>query len=252
MTDLTGKTALITGSARGLGKAIALRYAGLGANIVVNYASSRQPAEATVAEIEQLGAKAIAIQADMTDVADIDRLFAKAVGHFGKIDIAVVNAGIELIGLPFLDVTEEQFDRLYAINTRGAFFSLQAAARHVVDHGRIIYVGSSTTVLPVQGEALYASSKMGPRYVVGVMAQELAERGIAVNTILPTAIEGAGVFADDDPNHPVRQKVAAQAGRIGQRMGTVDDVADAAEYLASDLAAWVSGQSLLLSGGALQ
>jgi 3-oxoacyl-[acyl-carrier protein] reductase len=93
---------------------------------------------------------------------------------------------------------------------------------------------------------------MAPRYVVQVMAQELAGRGIAVNSILPTAIDGAGVFTEADPDHPVRQKVAAQAGRIGRRMGAVDDIADAAEYLASDLAAWVSGQSLLVSGGALQ
>jgi 3-oxoacyl-[acyl-carrier protein] reductase len=105
---------------------------------------------------------------------------------------------------------------------------------------------------PIQGEGLYASSKMAPRYAVQVLAQELAVRGVTVNTILPTAIEGAGVFTDADPNHPVRQFVAAQPDQIGRRMGTVDDVADAAEYLPSDLAGWVRGQSLLVSGGALQ
>ncbi|MGW4913248.1 SDR family oxidoreductase [Streptomyces sp. NPDC004270] len=202
MRDLTGRTALTTGSARGIGKAIALRYARLGANIVVNYASSAKDADATVAEIERLGAEAIAVQAD---------------------------------------------DHLFAINTRGAFFTLQAAARHVVNGGRIIYVGSSTTTMPVRGEGLYGSSKTAPRYAVQVLAQELADRGVTVNTILPTAIEGAGVFTEPDPDHPVRQFVA-RPGRIGRRMGTVDDVADAAEYLASGLAAWISGQSLLISG----
>ena len=252
MTDLTGKTAVITGSARGLGKAIALRYAALGANVVVNYASSREAADATVAEIESLGAKAIAVQADVSNVSDIEHLFAEAVEHFGQVDIAVANAGVEMIGIPLLETTEEQFDQLYGINAKGTFFTLQAAARHVVDNGRIIYVGSSTTVLPVPGYALYASSKLGPRYTVQVLAQELADRGVTVNTILPTAIDGAGVFTDADPNHPVRELIASQPGRIGRRMGTVDDVADAAEYLASDLARWVSGQSLLVSGGALQ
>jgi len=252
MTDLNGKTAVITGSARGLGKAIGLRYAALGANIVVNYASSREAAEVTVAEIQGLGANAIAVQADMSRVADIDRLFARASEHFGQIDIAVANAGLEMIGIPFLESTEEQFDRLFAINTKGTFFTLQTAAQRVVDEGRIIYVGSSTTVLPVPGYGLYASSKMGPRYAVQVLAQELADRRITVNTILPTAIDGAGVFTDADPNHPVRQLIASQPGRIGRRMGTVDDVADAAEYLASNLAGWVSGQTLLVSGGALQ
>ncbi|MFF1605623.1 SDR family NAD(P)-dependent oxidoreductase [Streptomyces mirabilis] len=250
MRDLTGKTALITGSARGIGKAIALRYARLGANIVVNYASSAKEADATVAEIEHLGAEAIAVQADMSVVPDIERLFAEA-ERFGRIDIAVANAGVELIGIDFLDITEEQFDRLFAINTRGTFFTLQAAARHVVNGGRIIYVGSSTTTVPVRGEGLYGSSKTAPRYAVQVLAQELADRGVTVNTILPTAIEGAGVFTEPDPTHPVRQFVA-RPGRIGRRMGTVDEVADAAEYLASGLAAWISGQSLLISGGALQ
>ncbi|MFD4562416.1 SDR family oxidoreductase [Streptomyces sp. NPDC058469] len=241
MRELTGKTALITGSARGIGKAIALRYARLGANIVVNYASSAKEADATVAEIERLGAQAIAVQADTSVVPDIERLFAEAAARFGRIDIAVANAGVELIGLDFLDITEEQFDRLFAINTRGTFFTLQAA-RHVVTGGRIIYVGSSTTTVPVRGEGLYGSSKTAPRYAVQVLAQELADRGITVNTILPTAIEGAGVFTEPDPGHPVRQFVA-RPGRIGRRMGTVDDVADAAEYLASDLAAWISGRA---------
>jgi len=251
MTDLTGKTAVISGSARGIGRAIALRYARLGANIIVNYASDSGGAKATVEDIEALGVQAVAVRADMTIVSDIERLFAEAAARFGQIDLAVANAGVELIGVPFLDITEEQFDRLFAINTKGTFFTLQAAARHVADSGRIIYVGSSTTSVPVAGEGLYGSSKTAPRYAVQVLAQELAERGITVNTILPTAIDGAGVFTQPDPDHPVRQFVA-RPGRIGRRMGTVDDVADAAEYLASDLAAWVSGQSLLVSGGALQ
>ncbi|MFJ9211415.1 3-oxoacyl-[acyl-carrier protein] reductase [Streptomyces sp. L-9-10] len=252
MTDLTGKTALITGSARGLGKAIALRYASRGANIVVNYAANREAADATVAEIEQLGVKALSLQADMSKVSDIERLFTLALEQFGQIDIAVANAGIELISVPFVEITEDQFDRQFAINTKGTFFTLQAAARHVVDNGRIIYISSSTAALPFAGEALYGSSKVAPHYVVGVLAQELADRGVTVNTIMPTAIEGAGVFTAADPNHPIRQFVTSRPGRIGRRMGTVDDVADAAEYLASDLAGWVSGQGLVVAGGALQ
>jgi 3-oxoacyl-[acyl-carrier protein] reductase len=252
MTDLTGKTAVISGSARGIGKAIALRYARLGANIVVNYVSSKQEADATVAQVESLGAAAIAVQADMSVVSDIQRLFAEAGQRFGQIDIAVANAGAELIGIDFLDITEAQFDRLFSINTKGAFFTLQTAARQVVNGGRIIYVGSSTTAVPVRGEGLYGSSKTAPLYAMRVLAQELADRAITVNAIIPTAIDGAGVFTEPNPDHPVRQFVVAQPGRIGRRMGTVDDVADAAEYLASGLAAWVSGQSLLVSGGALQ
>jgi 3-oxoacyl-[acyl-carrier protein] reductase len=251
MTDLTGKTAVVTGSARGIGKAIALRYASLGANVVVNYSRDRAGAEATVAEIEKFGVAALAVQADMSLVTDVERLFTASLDRFGTIDIAVANAGVELINIPFLEITEEQFDRLFAINTKGTLFTLQAAARHIADHGRIIYIGSSSTTLPVPNEGLYGSSKMAPRYAVGVLAQEIGHRGVTVNTILPTAIEGAGVFTEYDPNHPVRQ-LFAQTRPIGKRMGTVEDVADAAEYLASNLAGWVSGQTLLISGGALQ
>jgi 3-oxoacyl-[acyl-carrier protein] reductase len=251
MTDLTGKTAVVTGSARGIGKAIALRYASLGANLVINYVSDPAIADATLAEIDKLGVEAVAIRADMSVLADISQLFTESLSRFGKIDIVVANAGIERIGIPFLDITEAQFDQLFAINTKGTFFTLQGAARHIADNGRIIYIGSSTTALPVPAEGLYGSSKTAARYAVGVLAQEIARRGVTVNTILPTAIEGAGVFTEFDPNHPVRQFVTQQ-NRIGKRMGTVDDVADAAEYLASDLAAWISGQSLLISGAAPQ
>jgi 3-oxoacyl-[acyl-carrier protein] reductase len=205
-----------------------------------------------LAQPEREGARAIAVQANMSVLPDIERLFAEAAKRFRQIDIVVANAGVELIGIGFLDITEEQFDRRFAINTKGTFFTLQVAARHVADSGRIIYIGSSTTAVPVPSEGLYGSSKTAPRYAVQVLAQELADRGVTVNTILPTAIDGAGVFTEPNPDHPVWQFVGAQPGRIGRRMRTVDDVANAAEYLASDLAAWVSGQSLLVSGGAAQ
>jgi 3-oxoacyl-[acyl-carrier protein] reductase len=251
MADLTGKTAVVTGSARGIGRAIALRYANLGANVVVNYSRDRASAEATVAEAEKFGVAALAVRADMSIVGDIERLFTASLDCFGTVDIAVANAGVEMIDVPFLEITEAQYDGLFAVNAKGTFFTLQAAARHIADNGRIIYIGSSTTSLPVPGYGLYGSSKMAPRYAVEVLAQEIGHRGVIVNTILPTAIEGAGVFTEYDPNYPVR-RLFAQTRPIGKRMGTVDDVADAAEYLASDLAGWVSGQTLLISGGALQ
>jgi 3-oxoacyl-[acyl-carrier protein] reductase len=249
MTDLTGKVALITGSARGIGRAIALRYASLGASVVVNYSGDSASASKTVKDAEDAGGKAIAIQADVSKTADLDRLFEGARETFGDLHIVVANAGVEVIDQPVLDATEEQFDRLFAINTKGAFFTLQKAAKHVADNGRIIYIGSSTTCNPFGGVGLYGSSKMAPRYLVGVLALEVGKRGITVNTILPTVIEGAGVFTnitEDDRYY----KMNAAIRPIGGRMGQPDDVADAAEYFASDLAGWVSGQHLLVSGGA--
>lgn len=246
MTDLTDKVALITGSARGLGRAIAERYAALGAHIVVNYAGSEQAAGELVARIEGQGRKAIAVRADVSKVAEIDRLFDVAMQMFGRLDIVVANAGIELVGRAATGFDEADFDRLFSVNTKGAIFTMQRAARDIADGGRIILVGSSTTAFPMPGHALYGSSKMAPRFFVEVLAKEIGQRGVTVNSILPSATEGAGV-STDGPRPEVQRLIDANPMR---RMGRLKDTADAAEYLASDLADYVSGQHLLLSGGA--
>ncbi len=247
MTNLTNKTALVTGSARGLGRAIAKRYGSLGASVIVNYSSDEENARQTVAAIEKSGATAIAVQADMSKVADIDRLFDTALARLSKLDIVVANAGVEVIDQPVSDFTEADFDRLFGINTKGTLFTLQRAGKHVQDNGRIIYIGSSTTAFPLEGYGLYGSSKMAPRYLVEVLAKEIGHRGVAVNSILPTTIDGAGVFSG---GASAQVKEWVESFRPMKRMGTVEDVANAAEYFASDLSAFVSGQHLLLSGGA--
>jgi 3-oxoacyl-[acyl-carrier protein] reductase len=128
MTDLKNKIALITGSARGIGRSIALRYASKGANIVVNYSRDKENGDSTVREIEALGVRALGVQANVADVGELESMFQNALTTFGKIDTVVANAGIETIDLPVVDVTEEQYDRLYSINVKGAFFTMQQAA----------------------------------------------------------------------------------------------------------------------------
>jgi 3-oxoacyl-[acyl-carrier protein] reductase len=245
--NLREKVAIITGSGRGIGRAIAERYAECGANVVVNYSTDETKARATVEAIERKGAKAIAVRADAAKPADLDRLFGTALDQFGRLDIVVANAGVELIDKPVLDFTEAEFDRLFSINAKGAFFTMQRAAKHVADNGRIIYVGTSNTRYPLPGMALYGGSKLAAQFLVEVLAKEIGRRGVTVNTILPTAIEGAGVFttgASEDVMQFVR------SFRPIARMGTPEDVANVAEFLASDLAGFVSGQHLLVSGGA--
>src|SRR6202521_5677810 len=144
MNSLKNKVALITGSARGLGKAIAERYAASGADIVINYSRDKASADETVSNILAMGVKVISIQADVSKVADIERLFSEAKNAFGKIDIVVANAGIEMVETPVTAFTEEQFDRLFSINTKGSYFTMQQAAKNVEDNGRIIYIASST------------------------------------------------------------------------------------------------------------
>lgn len=246
MSSLTGKVALVTGSARGIGRAVAERFGRLGASVVVNYAANEQPARDAVAAIVRAGGAGLAVQADVTRLADVDRLFAATMERFGRLDIVVANAGVEQVGQPVLDVTEADYDRVFGVNTKGTFFTLQRAARHVADGGRILYVGSSSTAFPTPGHGLYGASKLAPQFVVEVLAKELGARGVTVNSILPTATEGAGVSTGGG-----RAEVQAFIRTFNpmRRMGTVDDVADAAEYLAGDLAGFVSGQHLLLSGG---
>ena len=247
MTNLEGKVALVTGSARGIGKAIAERFGKLGASVIVNYATSEQPAEETVSTIERLGGRAVAVQADVSKVAELDRLFEAALARFGRLDIVVANAGIEVVDQAALEFTEADYDRVFGVNTKGAFFTLQRAAQHIAEEGRIIYVGSSTTAFPTPGHGLYGGSKLAPQFLVEVLAKEIGARGVTVNSILPTATEGAGV-STDEVRPQVREFIKSYNPM--QRMATVDDVADAAEYLAGDLSSYVSGQHLLLSGGA--
>ncbi|MCW2659410.1 MAG: short-chain dehydrogenase/reductase, partial [Mycobacterium sp.] len=136
MTDLSGKVALVTGSARGIGKAIAIRYAQLVADIAINYSGDEAGASNTVAEIGEIGRDAIAVRADVTKPYEIERLFTETIDRFGKVDIVVANAGVELVDQALTEATEEQFDRLFAINSKGAFFTLQKAAEYISDNGR--------------------------------------------------------------------------------------------------------------------
>ncbi|GAB3641382.1 SDR family oxidoreductase [Spirosoma arcticum] len=248
MNILANKVALVTGSSRGLGQAIAERYAALGASVVVNYTKGKEAADQVVSTITAMGAKAIAVQADVSKVADVERLFAEAKTAFGKIDIVVANAGIELVETPATDFTEEQFDRLFSINAKGSYFTLQQAARHVADNGRIIYIASSTTSFPVPGMSVYGGSKMAPRYVVDVLSKEIGHRGVTVNTIIPFAVDRAGIFEDPD-SHPDLRKQLLDSCPM-HRLAEVEDVANVAEFFASDLSSFVSGQHLLVNGGA--
>ena len=248
MNSLNNKVAVITGSARGLGKAIAERYASLGADIVINYSRDKVSAEEVESNIKAMGARVISVQADISKVAEIEKLFAAAKKAFGKIDIVVANAGIEMVETPVVDFTEEQFDRVFGINTKGTYFTLQQAAKNVEDGGRIIYIASSTTSFPVPGMAVYGGSKTTPRYLVDILSKEIGHRGITVNSIIPFAVDHSGIFADLE-SYPRLRKQLLDSCPMG-RLAEVEDVANVAEFFASDLSSFVNGQHLLVNGGA--
>lgn len=248
MNNLKNKVALITGSARGLGKAIAERYAALGADIVLNYSRDRASADEVLSNVLAMGVRAIAIKADISKVADLEMLFTTALTAFGKIDIVVANAGIELVETPVTDFTEVQFDQLFSINTKGTYFTLQQAAKHIEPNGRIIYIASSTTSFPVPGMAVYGGSKTTPRYLVDVLSKEIGHKGVTVNSIIPFAVDHSGIFAEAG-NYPELRKQLLDSCPMG-RLAEVEDVANAAEFFASDLSSFVSGQHLLVNGAA--
>ncbi|WP_225729226.1 MULTISPECIES: SDR family NAD(P)-dependent oxidoreductase [unclassified Nocardia] len=244
---LEGKTALVTGSSKGIGRAIALRYAERGADVVVNYSRDKDAAEEVLAQVRGAGAKAIAVRADVSRVDEIDRLFRAAIEEFGKVDVVVANAGVEKVNIPVIEVTEDDFDLLFRINTKGPYFVLQAAARRIADGGRIINIASSSTDRPQPGLGLYGTSKTAVKYLVQVLALELGSRGITVNTLSPGPIEGAGIFTgvpDDDPyKRALRESVP-----LG-RLATPADIADFAEFLADDRSVFLTGQEILMNGG---
>jgi 3-oxoacyl-[acyl-carrier protein] reductase len=247
-TDLTGQVAVVTGASRGIGQAIAIRLGRLGASFVVNYSRDSSGATETVTAIEAAGSRATGIRADVTKAAEIEPLSVAARTQFGGLDIVVANAGLDKGLGPVLDVTETDYDRLFNVNAKGAFFTMQQAARMVSGGGSIVYIGSGSTLRPVAGFGLYASSKLPASYLVGVLAQEIGERGVTVNAVIASATEGAGYFTVGNDDSPLRSRVQ-NASPLGARMGTVDDVADAVEFFTGKLARWISGQQLLVSGG---
>jgi glucose 1-dehydrogenase len=244
---LDGMVALVTGGDTGIGKAICQRFAEEGADLVVNYIGELAPAEALVDEIKAHGRRGLAIEADIAQATAVTAMFKQAIGTLGRIDVLINNAGIEKRA-PFLDINVEDFDRVLAVNLRGAFLCAQAAARDMVKRkrGRIINISSVHEDLPFPEFAAYTASKGGMRMLMRTMALELAPYGVTVNDIAPGAIAtpiNKQTLADPE-------KVAALNGIIPLgRMGQPEEVAGVAAFLASPDAAYVTGSTYYVDGG---
>jgi len=244
MSSLTPKVALVTGAARGIGRAIALRLAKDGAAIVVNYSGSLQQAQETVSLIEGGGGRAVAIQADVGKVADVRRLFDATSDTFGRLDILVNNAGA-MFTKPVADVNEEEFDRIFAVNVKGTFFACQEAAKRMTRGGRIINFSSSTTALMLPGYAAYVATKGAVEQLSHVLAKELGPRGITVNVVSPgptdTELFGQGKTEE-------QKQTFARMAALG-RLGTPEDIAAVVAMLVGPDAGWVTGQNIRTNGG---
>lgn len=245
MAPLAGKVAIVTGASQGIGRGIAERLGRDGASVVINYARSADKAQEVVAVIEAGGAQALAVQADMSQVADIRRLFQETIDRFGHVDILVNNAGIFGTPAPVAEVSEEQFDAVFAINVRGFFFAMQEAARHLQDGGRIVNISSSVTVHTQPGIAVYTASKGAEKQFTQVAAKELGGRGITVNSVMPGPTEPGGFSVVS----PGLRKAAVESSPFG-RLGHPSDIADIVALVVSEEARWLTGQHILANGGA--
>jgi len=248
MGQLDAKVAIVTGSDSGIGRAIALKFAQEGATVVVNYAHARDKAEQVRQTIEGNKGKAIVIQADVSQYQQAMGLIQQTVEQFRRLDIMVNNAGME-IHSPFVDVTEEQFDRVVGVDLKGAFFCAQAAAREMVKSktaGRIINISSVHEDIAMPNNAPYCCSKGGIRMMTRTICLELAPYHITVNNIAPGAIRTP--IDKDVESNP--QEMAALRKEIPlARMGQPEEIAKLAVFLASDAAAYVTGSTYVMDGG---
>lgn len=244
--ELQGKVALVTGSSKGLGRAIVLRLAEQGADVVINYSRDQAAGDEVKKAAEAHGVRGIVVKADVSQVDGIQSLYDTAFAEFGRVDIVVANAGMEKVNVPVTDVTEEDFDLLFRVNTKGPYFVMREAARRVSDNGRIISISSNTTTVPQLGVGLYGTSKVATSYLAKVLALELGPRGITVNTVVPGPIDHAGIFSDP-ANDDYKQSLVATIP-IG-RLGTAEDVAAVTAFLAGDGGGLITGQNIVCDGG---
>ena len=243
MTRLEGKVVLVTGASRGIGAAIARRLAADGAKVVVNYSKSEGPAKEVVAAITKAGGEAVAIKADVSKPGEIPGLFAEVKKAFGRLDILVNNAGIMERG-PIAEVTAEHIDKQFGINVRGLLLCTVEALKLLPKGGCIINTSSNITGMAIPGAAVYTATKGAIDMITQVLAMELGPKGIRVNAICPGATDtdmNAGMSGGE------KQQMEKQTA-LG-RLGTAEDIADAAGFLASDDARWVTGERLVASGG---
>ena len=244
---LTGKVAVVTGASKGIGASIAKYFAAEGAAVIVNYASSKEGADRVVREITNKNGKALAVQADVSKEKDIERLFAETKKAFGRLDVLVNNAGVYEFS-PLDGVTQDHFHKHFDLNVLGLVLASKEAAKYIgPEGGSIINVSSAVSTFAPPNTSVYTGTKGAVDAVTKALAKELGPRKIRVNSINPGMVETEGVISAGFNQGNFRTEIEALTplGRIGQ----VDDIAPAAVFFASQDAAWITGESLVIAGG---
>jgi glucose 1-dehydrogenase len=245
---LAGKVALVTGSSQGIGAAVAVRLAQEGADVVINYRSHPETAEEVKKQIEALGRRSVAIQADLSQVAAINKLIADSVDGLGQLDILVNNAGVEK-NASFWEATETDYDFVLNTNLKGPFFATQAFVKHLMGRkspGKVINMSSVHEDLPFPHFTSYCASKGGMKMMMRNLSIELAPFGITINNVAPGAIETP--INTKLLNNPEQLK-ALLANIPLNRLGKPNDVSSAVAFLASSDADYITGTTLVVDGG---
>jgi 3-oxoacyl-[acyl-carrier protein] reductase len=246
MSKLAGKVAVVTGASKGIGAGIAKALAAEGAAVVVNYASSKAGADTVVEEITSSGGKAVAVQGDVAKEAQAAGVIDAAIDHFGRLDILVNNSGVYEFS-PIETTTEDQYRKMFDVNVLGTVLTTKAAVPHLGEGGSIINISSAVTSLLPPQSAIYTGTKGAVDAITGVLANELGNRKIRVNSINPGIVETEGAhtagFIGSDFEADAVTKTPL--GRTGQP----NDIAGVAVFLASDDAKWLTGEKLTASGG---
>ena len=245
MIDLTGRSAVVTGGSRGIGRAICLRLARQGADVCFSYRGNEAAAQATVADIEALGRRAVAVQGDASDPEAANELVKAALGAFGKVDILVNNAGITRDDL-IMRMSVDDFRAVLETNLFGAFYAIKAVTRPMLKarSGRIVNITSVSGQAGQMGQANYSSAKAGLIGLTKATARELASRGITCNAVAPGFVL---TELTQDLAKPLQDEITSRTP-LG-RFGTTEEIADAVAFLVSDEAAFITGQELAVDGG---
>lgn len=241
---LNGKVALVTGASRGMGRKIAEELARNGARVVVNYTSNPERAEEVVKTIKQQGGEAIAIRADVSRISELENLFQKTYEAYGRLDILINNAGVMVTKL-LADITEEDFDKQFAINVKGTFFAIQQAVKYMAEGGRIINFSTSVTGQMFPTYSVYTGTKGAVEQITRQLAKELGPKGITINAIAPGPVNTELFTAGKTPE---QIKNVGSTNAFG-RLAETDDISNVVLFLAGTESQWVTGQTIRVNGG---
>ena len=248
MKKLENKVAIVTGASKGIGASIAKYFAAAGAKVVVNYASSRVEADKVVDAITRTGGAAIAVQADVSDGADVSRLFTETQKAFGKLDILVNNAVAQGYA-PVEQISEQAFHQSFGVNVLGPVLAIQTALKMFGDKGgNIINISSGASKYPLPNASLYSATKAALDAFTIALSKELGVKNVRINSILPGATETEGAASAGVTKGSDYEKMFIANTPLGRR-GQPEDIAKAAVFIASDDAAWITGEQISVSGG---